>query len=92
MMHIIAIISMIFTMTMVIGFMWLCKWADKPWVMARKGNYRIHMVHGDMWVCWKYRLEKKGLLGWGNLDGEPSCTKDSNRYNEWIEKYKLRVC
>ncbi len=89
-MQIIAIIGATFTLAMLIGWMWLCKWADAHWVMARKGNYRIHMVHGNMYHTWRYRLEKKGLLGWDTVGLHP-IDKDDERYNEWIVKYKMRV-
>ncbi len=83
------IIGMILMIAMLIGIIQLAKFGDAHWVMARNGNYRIYKVHGNMYHTWEYQLQKKGLLGWDTV-GEHNRTKDEPRYNEWIEKYKLK--
>lgn len=85
------IIFGIIVIAVVVGFILLGNSMDSHWVKAESREYRIYQVHGNMWHCWKYRLQKKSLWCWVNVLDEYDAIKDSDRYNGWIAKYKMEV-
>ena len=88
--HIIAFTIMLVMIILVVGFV---KFLDKPWIEAKGKKYRLYQVHGDMWNCWHYRLQKRTfLIFWSNVWEEYKTTKKSEQYYKWIKEYKMTVC
>ena len=86
--NIIALIISIVMIILIVGFV---RFLDSPWIKAQGNGYRLYQVHGDMWTCWKYKLQKHSLFCWSNVGGEHACCEDDWQYKEWIKEYNMTI-